>query len=211
MGRRTGRPPGRPTKLTEARLEKVLEARRLSMSMRDAAAASGIDKSTHENWLNQGETDAAAGLETLFAQYFRLLPLASAEGRLRRLSHVERIARKKTATAVEVQQGRLMLGLLGMMMAHAESRERLRLERRRLDMQPRLPLEPPQEGGQEPDLSLLSAGELARYRALAERARATFETMDPAEVTELQGLLRKMRGQEPTQPTVDAGPVPVVE
>lgn len=216
MGKKTGRPPGRPTKLTAERLNKALEARRLSMSMKDSAAAAGIDSSTHENWMKRGEEDANAGRDTLFSQYFRMLPLASAEGVASRLKHVERIARRKVTTAVKVQQGRLMLGLVGMMATHWEGRVRLRLERKRLEAQLKLglPLEPPaQESGPALDFSHLSEDEHARYRALAERARSSFETMPPAEVAELQALLRKMRGQEvhEQQPSVDSVVLPVVE
>lgn len=114
-----------------------------------------------------------------------------------------KIALNPQATIVDVHRAKLRLSLETMADASRQGWAKVRLQRRELELRaPPLPTAQEEQGAQSVPLHRLSPEDFARYRALAERMRADFAAMAPAEVAELQALLRKAReAAGPATPT----------
>jgi hypothetical protein len=208
--RNPGDGPGQPPKLTRPVLEKVLRARECAMSVEEACRAGGFTWSTHANYMKRGEEDAAAGVNSIYAEYFERIPLAAAAGKLKRLHVAMQVIKNPKSKADAVARARLALAYEQMVEGAKESQAR----RRALKQAAGSGSAPPGQGQEEQksvpvELSRLSADEFTRYQQLSGRARASFTALGLEEVRELQLLLLKAQGldvgQEPAPPAPMGG------
>ena len=70
---------GRPSKLNEELIAKMYEKIKKGLPVHYACDLFSITYQSHLNWLQQGEYDMNAGLESLEAQYFDAIKKAQAE------------------------------------------------------------------------------------------------------------------------------------
>lgn len=185
---------GKPPSLNPDRLALMLEARRQGSSVTQACAAIGIDRKSHQNWMKRGQEDDAAGRHTLYAEYFRKVPLAAEQGRLERKAFILRKIKKGGPD--NIAQAKAMLAYEVAIDSGRIAQETLRLKREALKAGvPSLPAPSP-NAAPAVDASLYSPEEWKEFEALEAKARADFAGMTPAEVARFQELLRKGRGQD---------------
>lgn len=202
---------GQPTKLTPFRLTRVLNARRCGMGVSASCNAAGIDAGTHANWMEQGRLDAGNGQDTLYAEYFRRVPVAADEGVYRRRAEAQRILANPEASAVDVQRAKATMAYEAMVEGGKMGQARRAALKRGLreDGTPAGPPAPVQEQATvaPAQLSRLSGEEFTRYQVLAARARVAFTRLALAELAEFQALLRKAQGEEltPSTPGAETG------
>jgi transposase len=68
---------GRPTKLTEALQERVIEVLTAGRYLRDAATFTGVHEQTLYNWLTEGRADQAADKQTVYREFFEAVGRAA--------------------------------------------------------------------------------------------------------------------------------------
>lgn len=206
--RNPGDGPGQPPKLTRARLEKVLRARECAMSVEESCKAAGFTWQTHSVYMARGETDAAAGTSSIYAEYAEKVPLAAAAGTLTRRSVAMGIIKNPKAKADAVARARLALAYEAMVDGGKLSQARRRALKQGAGAGG-APAGANQPAAEEPksvpvELSRLSAPEFTRYQQLTAKARMSFTALTTEEVRELQSLLRKAQGLEVDAPTTGA-------
>lgn len=80
----------RPTKLTEARAEEIVEKIRNGNFAVVSAVSCGITEQTYYNWLNRGQAELAAGESTIYAEFFESVKEAEAEAEVTTLREMNR-------------------------------------------------------------------------------------------------------------------------
>jgi transposase len=90
MGRDTGKPPGRPTKLKPEVVRRLVEGIDVGMYRRDAARYAGIGRSTLYRWLERGEADAEAGIGSELADVWWRVTHAEAVAEVRAVAVLRR-------------------------------------------------------------------------------------------------------------------------
>lgn len=207
--RNPGDGPGQPPKLTRPRLEKVLRARECAMSIEESCKAGGFTWPTHSAYMAQGEEDAAAGVKSIYAEYFEKVPLAAAAGTLTRRGVAMRIITNPKSKAEAIARARLALAYEAMVDGGKESQARRRALKQRSagGALPGVAQPTTEEPRSVPvELSRLNAQEFTRYQQLTAKARASFTALSTEEVQELQALLRKAQGLEAEAPAAPASP-----
>ena len=85
---------GRPTKLTQARHDKIVRDIRAGNFAQVAAVASGITEQTYYNWLTRGQADLASDDPdthgSIFARFFEAVKRAEAEAEVKQLAALQR-------------------------------------------------------------------------------------------------------------------------
>lgn len=200
--RNPGDGPGQPPKLTRPVLAKVLRARECAMSIEEACKAGGFTWPTHTHYMQRGEEDAAAGIDSLYAEYFKKVPLAAAAGKLTRRDVAMKVIKDTKATADAVARARLALAYEQMVQGGKESQARQRAMKRGAGAggaggAPPVPAQAEEKKAVPTELSRLDAQEFPRYQQLTAKARESFTALTPAEALELHTLLRKAQGLEP--------------
>lgn len=204
--RNPGDGPGQPPKLTPERLKKVLRARECAMSIEESCKAAGFTSPTHDAYMRRGEEDTAAGKDSIYAEYFREVPLAAAAGTLTRRQVAMGVLKNPRSKADAVARAKLALAYEAMVEGGKESQAR----RRALKLRggdggaPALPAQTEEPKAVPVELSRLDAQEFPRYQQLTAKARAGFTALTPAEALELHALLRKAQGLELTPPAAGA-------
>lgn len=191
---------GQPTKITRAVIAEVARCRALGMSQEDSCASAGIDPSTQKNWINQGREEYRVGGTTIHVEFFLALRTAAARGKSARREVITRVASGKSLregegkTDEDVPRARLMLQFEALLMVGRYGKGG---GQRKLP--PGVsPLDPgaltAEERPPAVELSRLSEAEFTRYQELAARLRLDFASVPVAELSELQSLVRKARG-----------------
>lgn len=207
--RNPGDGPGQPPKLTRPVLTKVLRARECAMSVEDACKAGGFTWPTHIHYMRQGEEDAAAGKNSLYAEYFKRVPLAAAAGKLTRLDVAMKVIKSPKAKADAVARARLALAYEQMVEGGKESQARRRALKRGAGAAGGalpVPAQVEEQKAVPVELSRLDAQEFPRYQQLTAKARESFTALTPAEALELHALLRKAQGLSLEEPAAPAAP-----
>jgi hypothetical protein len=175
------RGPGRPTELTRELLENICAALADGASQKEAALASYINPDTFYEWRSRGEEDTAAQRPTLYAEFSDRVPAERARGKLALRKYVRRAirtalpeGRKKVdarVASVAIQAGKLALQAI-----NSQESGRRGAQKRWGTGQPEEPSAAPKEA---PPVDL--------------------DRLEPGERAQLRELLRKARGQGPTQ------------
>lgn len=199
MSPKPKRGPGQPPKLTPEVLLSAVAARRRGLSLVDSVRAAGFSPRAHYVWTERGREDALSGKNSIYTEYMQRMEVASAQGVNWRIRRVEQIAGNPKASATDVSRARLYLDLQRMFVDARHMNRKLKLERRELEL--RAPTPPPAQEKPEEKVELrrLSHEDFTRYLELAAKLRADVQALAAEEFSELQGLLRKARG-DTTEP-----------
>lgn len=95
--RRRGR--GRPSEFTEEARDTVVRGARVGLSWADCASLAGVSSRSIERWRKQGEADEAAGKDTEYCRFCRMVLRARAQRKLEALERIEKHAKSKRKDA----------------------------------------------------------------------------------------------------------------
>jgi transposase len=98
--------PGRPAKLKPDVVGRIVEAVGVGMFRRDAARYAGIGRSTLYRWLERGQADEAAGLETDFHDLWARVSRAEAVAEVRMVATLTKAAERDWRAAVSFLERR---------------------------------------------------------------------------------------------------------
>lgn len=208
--RNPGNGPGREPKLTREKLDSMVTALACGLSIKGACRVNDITDRTHENWMKSGEADAAAGENSIHAEYFRLAGKAEEVGKLARRKLAWDLINKTEAKPDDIARAKAAMQFEAMVEGGKMGVARRRALRMGLreDGTPAMGGAPPAEESARPvELSRLSQEEFARWQYLSAKMRGGFDAMPLEEVAEAQRLLRKAKGEDLPQPAPGGQPL----